>query len=363
MTTITAKPSSTASDPIVVKATPVDPRIVSFGGNTYRLTYYTDGIDQNLSNKDWQGLRQKFIRQMTSLQNEGKRDLSKVKVIAFKLETDRIDIWHHGSLTHKPDTVLRTHEGALRHFLVNIPPLKKSDDDTEKKKATTTPTEPSKPALSTTEEYDRLIKEGKLKEAVINDFEGNYGPDLTNDSLGFYLNTLKNRIPHNLEILTYEGNNCPLIYDEPHLVDWSKGTNSELNLPLVQAMSNNQNNQIYIPFRTPGHFELIVIDKERGEIIGYDPLGHFNDSTDRRDVLSKLQSMARECGFGDYRIISDQFPNGVHQDDSVRCALHVINFILRMVNRASARDIFRLGNDQIDIEKTRQDVLELLRAS
>ncbi|MGD2170009.1 MAG: hypothetical protein PVI40_07205, partial [Chlamydiota bacterium] len=88
MTTITAKPSSPASDPIVVKASPVDPRIVSFGGNTYRLTYYTDGIDQNLSNKDWQGLRLKFENQMTSLQNEGKRDLSRVKVIAFKLETD-----------------------------------------------------------------------------------------------------------------------------------------------------------------------------------------------------------------------------------------------------------------------------------
>ncbi|MGD2169731.1 MAG: Ulp1 family isopeptidase, partial [Chlamydiota bacterium] len=281
-----------------------------------------------------------------------------------KLETDRIDIWHYGSLTHKPDAIIRTHEGALRHLLINTPPLKKSDDDTEKKKATTThphppkPAQKPKPALPTTEEYDRLMNEGKLKEAVINDFEGKYGPDLTNDSLGFYLNALKNRVPHNLQILAHEGDNYPLIYDENHLIDWAKDANTEFDLPLTQAMSNNQSNQIYIPIRTPGHFELIVIDKERRQIIGYDPLGHFNASTDRGDILTKLHDRYN------YKVISDkEMINGAHQEDSVRCGLYVIKFILEMINGASARDIFRLGHDQIDIEKTRRDVLELLRAS
>lgn len=362
MTIITANNSGSSnptSEPIVIKAEPTDPRLVSFGGHTYRLTYYIDGISQTLTRKGWRDLGEKFVGQLATLQNP-----DQIRAIDFQIDIDRIKIWNYGLPSPEPSTVLNVNKGALRHLLINNPSTKTSEplDHNNTKKNQKNPPEQPEPMPYRNDEYERLIAEGKIKEAVINDFQGNYGRDLTNDSLGYYLDVLKEIEIQNLEILAHRGNGHSLIYDENFLTEWAQGINNEFDTSLTTSMSrytadNSQAQIIVAPFRTrtPRHFMLIVIDNVRKEIMGYDPLGNFQTSPHRDEILTKIQESCE-----DYRIVADAFTQGPHQRDGVRCGLYVAHAIHKKCQGSLAQEIFDLGFDDIDIEATREECIRRL---
>lgn len=363
-----------------ISARSFQPPLVEINGNLFELSYMKDGRKMHLSSEGWDKIQQVFKDTMQS-ELGGAMDLSSLQRVILSLDTNSLHAWDQStSLSEKALVCKKVASNTLLlNDLINHHLIPNENKTKEKQrpslaldlsKPPKTPINNSVQALLTIDDFETICQKDP-KQAMALDFKEQFGL-LHNESLAYYLSYLSDTMDQSHILL--KGDDTRSLFTQRDLLDWTIGDQNRFDRALTSSIDAFEE-RIYIPLNSLNHYQMIVIDKAKRKIIGYNPKGTFN-TDDQLKVIRRLCQL-----FPNYTFIGDEaFPIDHREEiipgeyDTIRkthqlsvddgnCGIYVINFIHQMQAGESLKNIFKNPVSSRALQRIRNFCADEIRLS